>query len=313
MFEKTKIFLKKFPAIVRIVVFCKEALLRPIYSIRWWRPVWYYLINREGKNLFLNHPPELNPAERRVAEDLKRYGIAVVHIDELFPEKNLFSELERLARELRLNAKASERKKFLLDLWESNTMLDLHHPYVRFSLAEPVLKIISEYMGVFPKFYYYLLNAALPAEKEQKPVQSQRWHRDPEDKIMCKVFLYLTDVDTGSGPFTYIKGSHYGGKWRHLFSQKPPHGNYPPEGALEKIIPSRDIFVATAKAGTMIFCDTSGLHRGGYAKENERIMFTAGFISKASQWRPQYKIPDDLDRQASSASLLLRYALKPWN
>ena len=70
-------------------------------------------------------------------------------------------------------------------------------------------------------------------------VSSQRWHRDPEDRKLCKVFIYLNDVDENAGHFTYVKGSHYLGKWGKLFPQKPPKGFYPPSGAVENIVSKR--------------------------------------------------------------------------
>lgn len=40
------------------------------------------------------------------------------------------------------------------------------------------------------------------------------------------------------------------------------------------------IVCAKGKAGTLIFCDTAGLHRGGFAVGRERIMSTGFFPSK---------------------------------
>jgi ectoine hydroxylase-related dioxygenase (phytanoyl-CoA dioxygenase family) len=142
---------------------------------------------------------------------------------------------------------------------------------------------------MWTKLVYYDLALTLPVG-ESAPVQSQRWHRDPEEKKICKVFIYLNDVDENTGPFTFVLGSQYGGKYGHLFPQKTPEGSYPNEEILLKKIDPRDIKLMTAPKGTVIFCDTSGLHRGGYAKTKERLMFTAFFSAPTNSEKPWYKI-----------------------
>lgn len=286
----------------------KEILLRIFYTIIWFEPIWLFL-NREGRHVFFKERLNFGFLEKRMAEDLKREGIAVTHIDELFPGKNILPELQNFSQEARSKAEVSRKKKFLLDLWELNPVIELKNPFVKFSLEDKVLNIISGYLGVCPKFYYYLLNVALPVSEGEGAVQSQRWHRDPEDKKMCKMFIYLNDVDEETGPFFYVKGSQYGGKWRDFYPQSPPHGVYPPEVAVENTIPQNEIFTATGRAGTIIFCDTSGLHRGGYATKKERIMFTAGFITKASRWKAQYKKPPDFKEKLEKLSPLAKFSL----
>jgi len=137
-----------------------------------------------------------------------------------------------------------------------------------------------------------MLSRASVISSGTSPQQSQGWHRDPGDKKICKIFLYVNDVDETAGPFMYVRGSQYGGVYRRFFPQRLPRGYYPPEGAVEKIIPSTEIQTLTGKAGTIIFADTTGIHRGGYATKKERIMFTAAYSSGAvkrehsTSWRP---------------------------
>jgi hypothetical protein len=300
-----KEFLRQFKFFIRI----KESILAVFYFIRWQRPVWFF-INREGRRLYVKNLPELNNIQRRIVEDLKRDGIAFTNINELFSGQIILPKLQEFSSELRRQARLSGKKKFLLDLWETSQEIDLSQPFVKLSLEEKVLEIVSAYLEMYPKFYYYALNVALPVGKGEEAVQSQRWHRDPEDKKMCKMFLYLNDVDEETGPFIYVRGSQDGGKWRNLYPQKPPHGVYPPEGEIEKIIPAEEIKISTAPAGTIIFCDTSGLHKGGYATAKERTMFTAGYISKASRWKHQYKTPENFEEKLAGKSEIVKYALE---
>lgn len=265
---------------------------RPYYAILWSYPVWYHIANRKRKRLYASFPPVLGEVEKGVVRDLKENGIAVTHLDNLFPGENRLAMLRSVAEELKKNSSPSVKKPFLNELLPRNPMLALHDPLVQLSLHDKILNTVNAYLGVYAHFYLYTLNITLPVERNTKEVFSQQWHRDPEDKKFCKMFIYLNDVDETSGPFTYVKKSNYGNQWRYLFPQKPPHGTYPPQGEVEKVVSPSDIVSYTGRAGTVVFCDTSGLHKGGYATEKERIMFTAGYLTNASQWKKQYTIGD---------------------
>lgn len=92
------------------------------------------------------------------------------------------------------------------------------------------------------------------------------WHGDAwydQDAVKdhipreVKVAMYLSDVT--SGPFTYIKGSH-----RKL------HPRAVHETDLQDV-PSSDIVEVTGPAGSVIFFDTSGIHRQGRPMLHERL------------------------------------------
>lgn len=118
---------------------------------------------------------------------------------------------------------------------------------------------------------------------------------------MLKFFVYLNDVNEAGGPFTYIPYSRYGLRWGNTFPGGVTSDFYPPEGGVENIIPRDVARVCTGRAGTVIFCDTSGLHKGGYALKKERTMFTAGFRSQASPWRSFFRYPENLSEELKAA------------
>jgi len=59
-------------------------------------------------------------------------------------------------------------------------------------------------MHELPQLSDVLLTLSRPTEN--KPLSySQLWHLDHDDKRVCKLFIYLTDVrDTADGPLTFI-------------------------------------------------------------------------------------------------------------
>ena len=273
--------------------------------------VWMFL-NREPRRRHRENPSQLNMVQERVVKELHETGIATAHLDELFPGENKLAALHVYTAELRRNAEAKTGKTFLEYLWDVIPVLDFENSFVKISLDEKIIDIVNSYMEMFSRFYYLTLNVTKPVKEGEKAFASQRWHRDPEDKRMLKLFIYLNDVDEESGPFIYIPYSKYGLKWGHVFPQRPPRGFYPPEGAVEKIIPPDAIKYNTGRAGTVIFCDTTGLHKGGYALEKERVMFTAGYRSPVSAWYTDFKYPRNLEEEIKKANLnqKARFALK---
>jgi hypothetical protein len=78
------------------------------------------------------------------------------------------------------------------------------HPFVRYALQPSVLRIMGDFMHDLPQLSDVLLTLSRPTEN--KPLTySQLWHLDHDDKRVCKLFIYLTDVrNTADGPLTFI-------------------------------------------------------------------------------------------------------------
>ena len=312
----------------------KDTMFRTYCRTRNKRPIWYHVLNRESKNLWRAHKPVIpDMRASEIISSLKRDGIAVTSLQDFFPNIR-FEDLARFASEaiarpdiqeemrrhklmiaerVETGGKRAGAKKYLKDFivepYGSTTkeiIPDMDNPYIRMNLDERVLAIAGSYMGLAPKFRGFSLRVTLPVPPGAPEYFSQRWHRDPEDRNMLKMFLYMTDVlDEASGPFTYIKGSQPGGPMEHVFRQRPPAATYPELGAVEKAIPKEFMHMALGKTGTIIFADTSGLHKGGYTTSRERIMYTGTFYSNASPAKHRLIPQQDI----SGLPPLVRYAL----
>lgn len=266
-------------------------------------------MNAEALERYTSVPASLDAVQARIVDDLRRDGIARSHLNELFSHEKLL-ELQTEAERLELVATPNTKKTFLTQLIPLYPEIDLEDPFVRFGLSNTILDCVSAYLGLWPKLYYYTLGITNPVELGAVPRQSQRWHRDPEDRKMCKVFIYLTDVDATSGPFHYVKGSIRGGRWGSLYPQQPPAGSYPPLEEVERRVSSEDILSCTAPAGTVIFADTSGLHKGGYATGKRRIMSTTGFVTQAATKGVFYTRGEDFEQKMGALSPTAVFALK---
>lgn len=281
-------------------------IVHPYALARHLWPVWYYISNKDARRRFSARVPHLNEVQERLVSDMKHFGVATTHLDELFPGQNLLPGLQEYTRKLAGSAEVKTGKKFLRFLWDAIPKLDIEDPFLKVALDQKVLGVINSYMGMYAKFYFFTLNITDPVPAGSKPMQSQRWHRDSDDKMVPKIFIYLNDVDEEAGPFMCVKESNYGGKWRSLFRQRPPHGSRAPFGKVEEIVSKKDIKVCTGRAGTVVFFDTSGLHQGGYATKKERLMFTGVYASSASYKYTYYRgfrYPENFTHARAAASL----------
>ena len=291
-----------------------KAAVRLYYKTTHWPPVWR-LLNKEALDLYKKHTPQLNKVQQRLVQDLNETGIAITHIDELFPDENLFPELLSYAKKYEEGAETKTVKEFLKFYFDAFPKIDLENPFVQLGLRNNVLDVVNTYMEMFSKFYYFTLNKTMPRGEHSKAIQSMRWHRDPEDAKMVKVFMYLNDIDKQAGPFVHIPGTHWEGKNNNLFPSKPPRGSLPPPEEIQRMFPENVCKVCVAKAGTIIFCNTRGIHRGGHALTKERIMLTLGYRSPASPWPLRYRYPDRFKEILKTKKLgfAQQYALDNFN
>ena len=282
-------------------------MLHYYFTIRNSWVFWYYVLNARARALYRANTPSLNETQKRILKEVRESGIAFATLDELFPNENLLPTLQAWEEQHRESADAISKKDFLKSHWTMPLSFNFENPFCKLSIREEIFSIVNSYDMLCRSLNYIHLARTIPVG-DAAPVFSQLWHRDPEEKRMMKFFLYLSDVDTESGPFTYVKNSNYGAtKYGSLFPQVLPMGVYPDEKEVSIKIKKEDIITATGKAGTVIFCDTAGLHRGGYAKSKERIMFTSFYPSNWWAEKRRYTVPVEVADSITSPTA--RYAL----
>lgn len=273
----------------------------------------FALANRAARALFRAYPSTLSPLGTSLIATLKRDGIATTSVGALCGAGAL-AELQKHAAVLEARAEVNRKKSFLLSLFDEEPLLEPERePFAARALSPEVVDIANAYLGLFSRFYFFSLNITTPVGVGASAVASQRWHRDPEDRALLKMFIYLNEVDQESGPFTYIKGSQRGGKYGALFPQRPPRSSYPDEQALMKVVRAEDVMECTGAAGTVVFADTAGLHRGGFAKSKKRVMFTAGFYPGSSVWPELVRRPPGFEHTSwfENAPRAVRFAVAP--
>lgn len=256
----------------------------PYYAFLSYNPVQLRL-NRKNIAFYERTKKSLDDFRKELIGKLEKDGIATTHIDKLLPE-GIFGEMLLLSRGLIARNLSNHAKKvFLMEFLAGDFLSEEKNKngaFARFAYSPAIRAVVNEYFRMYSRMIFLNGNLAVPVGPGEAPMGSQRWHRDPGIYRICKVFLYLNDVDEGTGPFTYIAGSQPGGRWQKLASHRFfGHGSYyPKDGKVEEDIkklgvPPEDLRLNTGKAGTIIFCNTMGVHKGGYATKGERIMITA--------------------------------------
>jgi hypothetical protein len=256
------------------------------------------LSNRRSRSLYANHRRRLTEVQRRVVDEVAASGYSLLTFDQLFSDQH-WGSLQAQAAEFAEQAERNlERlrqrtgKSFLVRKYDygQQNVLDLADAWLSVGLSPMLLGIANASLGMWSKLEYLDLWYSIPVASDAERKASQAWHRDFEDSHLLKVFLYLRDVDERTGPFEFVAGSQIGGPLEHIEPWQPTGIAVSERGStLQELdkrvaaeVPKENLRTFTGPQGTMIFCDTTGLHRGGFAEYHPRLLATLAYTSPAS-------------------------------
>jgi phytanoyl-CoA dioxygenase PhyH len=269
----------------------------------------------------LTELPALAEGQQRVLDGLRNDGIAIVRFTDLFDD-SFWNELEtdmgrfveQTEEELRTGFERTTKKDAIirrrfLDRAEGSEKwrFSLDDVWLRLAASDVMLDIVNSYRGQWARVHYIDNWYTVPYPDADTRTSSQRWHRDPEDAHVVKVFTYFNDVDEEAGPFEYVPQSTTGSRYGHLWPWGGKDDRYPPPEEFEAAIPPDDVLTLTGSAGTMIFCDTGGFHRGGFARTRPRILSVCSYVSPASGKGHRFVV--DFDGREAELSEQARYAV----
>jgi len=248
---------------------------------------------------------QVSQTEKQIVKDLNLNGIATISFDELNTEIG-FSDLETEADQL-VSRRTSEiaklkqtdasigKKTFNLEMLGSEITFDPASIFSRFALSASFVNVANLYFRMKARLRYY--NVWYTAATTSDARESQLWHFDREDRLILKVFVYLRDVDGGSGPFTYAPRTHKKGALRSLspdyFDENGVRRTT--DDQMAAALSRENWRVCTGKKGTVIFADTRGFHKGGEARTSDRLMFTCMYTSPASESKNLLRFPEKLE------------------
>jgi hypothetical protein len=267
----------------------------------------------------------LTDAQARVVDELRRDGVTTIAFDELFSDSELWSVLaddiggfvseteSRLPGMSAEERKAEFRKTFLVRRFQVTRghrhEVGLDDPWIRYGVSPEILGVVNAYRGLQVRLEDFDNWYTVPEPDTSERVSSQQWHRDGWEDHIVKVFTYFNDVDAGAGPFEYVRGSSSGGKYGSLWPWEK-NEVYPDQEELDAAIEPSDFTSLTGQAGTIVFCDTGGFHRGGFARTSPRILSYHTFISPEAAERMERKFTVDWAADDGTLSPESRFALE---
>jgi len=219
-----------------------------------------------------------DPTERRLADDLTREGVAVGTFDELIGDRALWDEAAAKARELHAGwqpqeAEAGTKASFLTKL--ATKEFDASDPFVRIALHPAVLNVTNGYLKLRSTLRALELWHTHPTPGGA--IQTQLWHRDADDVMNVKFYLYFTDVRVPAGPLTYAPGTHPLGTNRTV----PDHDEHrrSTDDQMARVVPESEWRILEGAPGTIVFADTCGYHKQLKPESDERVKLVAHYVS----------------------------------
>jgi len=245
----------------------------------------YAFINliKEIRRFFLyhyewrKHPKPLfkNDCHFPLAHNLRLLGYATLSASETFrnipsAEKIVnayrfldMSPIEQVVKEVKYKSGRAYKKE-LAAFFDPNTLLE-------YANDAYIVENISQYFGFKPMIRHISVWLDCPTNDENS-IETQIFHRDPEDIKLVKTYLYLKDVDELSGPFCYVEKSHLD-PW-HSFSK-----HYHNDKDIKRLYPNSNFISCTGTAGSFIMADVNGFHRGIKPKDDYRVLVTVYYSS----------------------------------
>jgi hypothetical protein len=220
-----------------------------------------------------------HPAQRACIESLNRDGYAICRFEEIFGDRTLFDEasehVQRLyeARPQTSGAAAGSKETYLIKL--ASGQFDIGHPFVRIALDPRVLNIANGYLRLRSTLRALELWYTHPSPGQA--VQTQLWHRDADDVMNVKLFVYFSDVTKAAGPLTVAPRTHPLGDRRRI----PPHDvdRRSSDEQMAQVVSPDEWRVLAGPPGTVVLADTCGYHKQLKPESGERLKLVAQYVS----------------------------------
>jgi hypothetical protein len=160
-------------------------------------------------------------------------------------------------------------------------LTQLNNPtLLKLCINEKIIKVAEQYLGVIPKIFSINTFNTLSGQK----AFTHDFHRDIDNIKWLVVFIYWTNTSLNDGAFEQIKFTHkpspqlenllkenskiFSTNFKSFFKKTAP--GYDQNDNYMKLF-KNEISSFYGKAGTVVTCDTLGLHRGTPVKQNRLV------------------------------------------
>lgn len=228
--------------------------------------------------------------QQSLVKEVKENGIAISSIEALFdrPTLDMYNEgvkffngflsaphiIDRCNKIAQGNPIRDKNKPYEITHYEYiKRAIGLENPIVRMYMSELFIDMAEAFHGVSPRVRN-IVTWVHPQNPQKTETNSQVWHRDQEDWEIFKVFITFSDIGPNNGPTQYVKKTQHGGEYQDITNNM----NGQSTSTFKFPIPEEEIVSCEGRAGTVIFMNTNGLHKGGLVKEGVRCLSQANFL-----------------------------------
>lgn len=221
----------------------------------------------------LRHPfvGSISPDLREPLRLLRRDGVARIpgFFDEEFCAKavqEIEGSLEDPTIPREVDPVASDHR-----LWA----LDRLHPNGRAKILaerEDLRGLASEFLRT-PAEVAFVMGARLVA-RPRNLGSGGGWHRDTEEGHQFKAIVYLTDVGLENGPYQYLLGTNRGTSMMASTLSFGVRKRYSDSEVRRMLEGGARLQTFCGSAGTVLFTDTLGIHRGAPIQGGQRLALT---------------------------------------
>jgi hypothetical protein len=158
-------------------------------------------------------------------------------------------------------------------------------PEVQELLADPsLLTVAANYLGCTPVLGMVVMRWSFPSSRAPSVDLAQYFHWDDDWIRWLKFFIYLTDVDDGSGPHVYIRGSHRAGtKPRELLARGYARIS---DKDMKPFYPDASVVTLEAPRGTLFAGDTRCWHKGLNPSRSRRLLLQFNYADTFAMGPP---------------------------
>jgi hypothetical protein len=216
--------------------------------------------------------------QRRLVAELRRDGVAVTTFDQLVGDRALWDAAAAEARRVHAawtpqEAEEGSKASFLTKL--ASRSFEASDPFVRIALHPAVLNVTNGYLEL--RSHLRALELWHTRPTAGAAVQTQLWHRDADDVMNVKLFVYFTNVTRPAGPLTYAPRTHPLGDRRTV----PEHDEHrrSTDEQMRRVVPEGEWRVLEGGPGTVVLADTCGYHKQLKPESDERVKLVAHYVS----------------------------------
>lgn len=172
----------------------------------------------------------------------------------------------------------SKHNRDHLAQYDARTILKCPH-FLEIASDPKILTLVENYLGALPT--NNVVSAWWSFAERSKARDAQLFHLDHDDVRFCKLFIYLTDVDSDNGPHIFLPGTHrpslilkkansWGGD-PNEFIQWHLHKLRKTDEEVKKYFGTEAVELL-GEAGSCFLVNTFGIHKGKLPNNGERLL-----------------------------------------